>query len=398
MHLYKNFIKMVGKHKTTLIIYSVIFVVMMIAFIMNGGYGNSDESRSITDASFVIGYEDDCGSVASKGLLEYLNANNELIDLKGMSEDKVKTMVFFTTVNASITIDENFDTKISEGDDTAVTYSCVAESGPSMYIIESMINSYIRTYNTFLSMGYTPEQAVTRTTGNLSLSSDSYVYTLEGQQVDSSGKLFTLAYMSKFFIYISFGVLTQCIGMVIIKSNSRKVSSRIKVSPVSPVAQSIVNTIGLFVCGIVLWIAAVVLILATGSDLQVVKDQGYVIFIIMFMACICNCALTSFIASFNIDVESLPLITNIVALGMSFLCGVFVPQSVMATGMVNASRFLPFYWSVVVLDSVTKITGSISDYSDGLLVKSVLMLTLFSAVFVAGGIVVKKTQTYSKIK
>ena len=138
--------------------------------------------------------------------------------------------------------------------------------------------------------------------------------------------------------------------------------------------------------------------MVTSGDLQIIKTQGYAIFIIMFMSCICNCALTSFIVSFNINTESLPLLTNILALGMSFLCGVFVPQSVMAPGMVQASRFLPFYWSVVVLDSVTRITGSITDFSNGLLVKSVVMLSLFSAVFVAGGIVVKKTQTYSKIK
>jgi len=82
---------------------------------------------------------------------------------------------------------------------------------------------------------------------------------------------------------------------------------------------------------------------------------------------------------------------------MSFLCGVFVPQSVMNAGVVNASRFLPFYWAVVVLDSVNSVTGSIMEYSPRLLLTSVLMLTLFSAIFTVGGIVVKKTQTYSKI-
>ena len=389
---------MIGKHKTTLIIYSIIFVVMMIAFIMNGGYGSSEESRTVTDSSFVIGYVDDCESVVSRGLIGYLGGSNELVDLKGMSEDSVKTMVFFTTVNASIKIDENFDLKIQSGDDTAVTYSTVAESGPSMYIIESMINEYIRTYNTFISMGYEPGEAVDRTNANLELKADAYVYANEGEVIDSSGKLFTLAYMSKFFIYVSFGVLMQCIGMVIIKSNSSRVSSRIKVSPVSPIALSVTNVMGLFVFGIVLWLAACIIIMVTSGDLQIIKTQGYAIFIIMFMSCICNCALTSFIASFNINTESLPLLTNILALGMSFLCGVLVPQSVMAPGMVQASRFLPFYWSVVVLDSVTRITGSITDFSNGLLVKSVVMLSLFSAVFVAGGIVVKKTQTYSKIK
>jgi ABC-2 type transport system permease protein len=40
------------------------------------------------------------------------------------------------------------------------------------------------------------------------------------------------------------------------------------------------------------------------------------------------------------------MITNIVSLSMSFLCGVFVPQWLLGDGVLTVARFLPFYWSV----------------------------------------------------
>ena len=44
------------------------------------------------------------------------------------------------------------------------------------------------------------------------------------------------------------------------------------------------------------------------------------------------------------------LVANIVSLGMSFLCGIFVPQSILGDGIVSASKFLPAYWYVKAND------------------------------------------------
>lgn len=398
MHLFKHFMKMIFKHKNTLIIYAVIFIVMMSAFIMNGGFTN-EKSTSVDVKSFTIGYTDNSNSVESEGLLDYLADGNELIDLHDKSEDAVNTMVFFTTVSMKIDIDENFADKIAAGDNSAVTYTSAVNDGPSAYIIESAINNYISTYEIYRKLGYEPSEAAELTKENLSLSADTYVLTKDsGNKADSQGRLFTVCYMAKFFIYISFSVLCQCVGMVIIKNNQSRVDSRIKVSPVSSVAQSLTNVLGLLVCGVIVWAVACILIFASGAGLDLVREYGFVLAIILLAMCICNCAMTSFIASFPINSDSLPMITNIVSLAMSFMCGVFVPQAIMNPGVVSVSRFLPFYWSVVVLDSINPVTGNIADYSPKLLITSLLMLMLFSAIFVVAGIVVKRTQTYSKVR
>jgi ABC-2 type transport system permease protein len=44
------------------------------------------------------------------------------------------------------------------------------------------------------------------------------------------------------------------------------------------------------------------------------------------------------------------MIANIIGLGMSFLCGVFVPQNMLSPGLLSFAKFLPAYWYTRVND------------------------------------------------
>lgn len=45
-------------------------------------------------------------------------------------------------------------------------------------------------------------------------------------------------------------------------------------------------------------------------------------------------------------------ISNIISLGMCFLCGVFVPMDVMNKNVLTVSQFLPVYWFEKVNDTL----------------------------------------------
>ena len=57
---------------------------------------------------------------------------------------------------------------------------------------------------------------------------------------------------------------------------------------------------------------------------------------------------TLFVASFEPPENVVSIITQIVTLGMCFLCGVFVDQSMLGNGVLAAARFLPAYWYIRV--------------------------------------------------
>ena len=44
---------------------------------------------------------------------------------------------------------------------------------------------------------------------------------------------------------------------------------------------------------------------------------------------------------------------NVIANGMSFICGVFVPQSILSKKVLDVGRFLPAYWYVKANDAIS---------------------------------------------
>jgi ABC-2 type transport system permease protein len=51
-----------------------------------------------------------------------------------------------------------------------------------------------------------------------------------------------------------------------------------------------------------------------------------------------------FVASFNPSATVVGMIAQVVGLGMSFLCGAFVPQSLLGDGVLTFAKILPAYW------------------------------------------------------
>lgn len=399
MHLYKNFFKMISKYKSGLIIYGCIFAVMIIVLLANGlpqvSRSGEDENANIADDSYTIGYIDNSDSALSKALIEYLDENNDMVDMSDKTEDNVKTMVFFAAVSASITIDEDFENKVIAGDDTAVTYLADAGDGPSVYLIENMINNYLKTYVTYLDMGFAPEDAITKTKDNLELNAKASVYIAEGSDASAADHKFdfVVGTACKFFIYISFSALTLCIGGVLVKSNTGKVAERIKAAPVKPGMISLVNTAGLIICGFILWVIMDIVILLMGSSSAMVKEHSVPLFAILLASVICNCAMASFISSFNVSENVMPMVVNIAGLGLSFISGVFVPQCLMDPKVLAISKFMPFYWGVRVIDSICPGSGSDLEYTPQVLLVSVGVILLCAVVFALAGMLVRKNRT-----
>ncbi|MEW6105965.1 MAG: ABC transporter permease [Bacillota bacterium] len=54
---------------------------------------------------------------------------------------------------------------------------------------------------------------------------------------------------------------------------------------------------------------------------------------------------------------------NVISLGMSFLCGVFVPQAIMRQSVLAVAKFLPVYWYIRANDSIAALASSASGSS-----------------------------------
>ena len=74
-------------------------------------------------------------------------------------------------------------------------------------------------------------------------------------------------------------------------------------------------------------------------------------------------------------------VANVISLGMCFLCGVFVPMSVMDQKVLKVSRFLPVYW----YEQVNELLGEYTVLPDHVVSKIYMAMgieALFSVAFV----------------
>ena len=53
-----------------------------------------------------------------------------------------------------------------------------------------------------------------------------------------------------------------------------------------------------------------------------------------------------FVSSFEPRDNVLNLINQVLGLGMSFMCGVFIPTSILSSSVLSAARFMPAYWYI----------------------------------------------------
>ena len=64
-------------------------------------------------------------------------------------------------------------------------------------------------------------------------------------------------------------------------------------------------------------------------------------------------AIAILIAAFSPSDTGVNVIANVLGLGMSFFCGIFVPQSILGDKVLAIGRFLPAYWNVRVINMLS---------------------------------------------
>ena len=333
MHLYKNFFRVLNNNKSGLLIYGAILFAMAFSLILASRTGGMGGEASFS-SSFSISYEDHDGTAFSRGLIEYLSEDNTMTDLSDAGRSKIEDLVFFRMSEMHLVIENG-----------EVEYLTDYGNSGNTFLLTGMIDNYKSTYDNYILMGKTEEESAASATALLSDKTEISVLADE----DAAEKRSDMAvfYLNQFYPYLAIGFMSLGVGHTIIENNDALLNSRIESSPVSRRKMSLANTLGLSTAGIVLWLIFMVLNLVLGKDTEIISDHLPLVALNLFLSTMIACAIASLITSFDINSNSLSMVTNIVSLGMSFLSGVFIPQVHLGDKVLRIARFLPLYWSTL---------------------------------------------------
>lgn len=359
MQLFKHFFKLLSRNRIGLVIYACITLVMTILLITTTQDQNKTEA-SVEKVAYKISYSDSDNSVLSRGLIDYLSEENVVSDYTDKNDTEVSNLVFFGITHFHMDIPEGFGESVAKGEtDSLINYQTVA--GNSSYVsydLDSRINAYLNSYNRFLKLGFSEEEAVTKAKDLVI--NDSSITVVSEEQVSSvkENRELVIYNINQYFPYLILGMLSLGVGNTIIITNKKELIERNSVSPVPAFLTKFVNTLGLIIVGVVIWALFLSFSFIYGAGTELITKYGIYIALNSFASMLTCCAIASVLTNYIKTSNTLSMVTNIVSLGMAFFCGVFVPLRFIGDNVLTFAKFLPFYWTVWVNSMLSEVNST----------------------------------------
>jgi ABC-2 type transport system permease protein len=350
MQVFNGYIKVLKKSIPTLLIYTAIFMVILILF-SNSSSNTGDRTFEATKVSTAfINKDKDSELVAD--FKDYLGDYCEFVDI-GTDKEELEDALFIRNVEYIITIDEGFEQRFVEGKVVEIDKRSVPDSQNAFYI-NNAINMYFNTLknyaDTIPDMSISELCRLTRDT----LKESATVNLVQGKEEANVAK-----HYQTFFNYLSYlfvAAFVSCIGSIMIVFNDINIRRRNTVAPISNKTVNFQMMLGNFIFVIIFFVIMIVVGIMLSPSKVATIGLGLNIlnaFVFLFSALAISYIVGLTAKSDNV----LSAIATISSLGLAFLSGAFVPQFLLSDTVIRVARFTPNYWYVYVNDKIAEITN-----------------------------------------
>lgn len=328
MPVFKAAMKIALKNMGLILMYVCIVALSLILTIGNTA---GSQEQDYAAASMKISLVDEDDSELSQALIRHLSGIHQIRECENDSARLVEDL-YYREADYALRIPQGF------GADPARFPLQVTEV-PGSYAgvyLKNQIDSYLSQIHFYQAADFTLEQAI-------SLADQAVSPTVEVLNQSSR----TQNRFGAFFQFIPYGaicMLSYAIGNVLCAFMKTEVRKRIGASALTHrrIEWELLLSVGVFgaaVFGIFLIMAVAFL----GTDFF--SADNLILYLSNMAVMILVCMSLAYLIAMGVrSQESLSGIVNSLSLGMSFLCGVFVPLEILGEGVKTAAHFLPFYW------------------------------------------------------
>lgn len=381
MQVFKAFLKIMRKHWTAIVIYIGLYAVLL--SLISSTYGdNLDSNFEMTSVDISVIDRDH--SAASKGLTEYLDSRHRLFEIED-DETVIQDYIYYRYVNYVLIIPEGFEERLLDGETEELVWNVQVPNSTKSIFLNNQVESYLKNVQLYLAGGYGLSEAMEEL--------EAFYAEAEGVEVayfseEAQGRNEGVFYFFQYLPYIYILVMVCGLAPLLQALNKKEIYERTLCSSLTLIQRNLQMALGSAVYSMMVYGVFVALGFIMFGKTMLVPEFGYLL-INSGMFLLFAVALTLFICMlFKADQSSLNLVGNIIGLGMSFLCGVFVPQSLLSKNVLAAARFLPAYW-YIKNNNVLAGFSEEAFTADGFFI-AVGIQGLFAAVLFAGALVAVK--------
>lgn len=339
MQVFKAFFKIAKSRRLTASIYFMIYAAVAILLSVTAKDTYTDHFQ-MTALSISVTDEDD--SAASTALVNYLAARHEITDLS-KDKDVLLDQMYYRTVDYALTIPAGFEEKLLSGNPADTLISTVIPGSTAAYYVDQQISQYLTTLELYLASGDTLDAAVLAADEAVASVPEVEVTAFHEQESTVSSTVF---YYFQYLPYVFIVILFSGLAPILVILNGKELKARTVCSSLTPRRRMAEMSGGCILYSLGIWILFMLLAAVMCGKTLWTENLTVLAMINSFVFMIFATTIALFISCFGFDDNILNMASNMIGLSMSFFCGVFVPQSMLPSGVLHAAKFLPAYWYI----------------------------------------------------
>ncbi len=337
MQVFKTFMKVLRRKLLPTLVYISLFIAISAAMTKYAAYEN------FTEVKLNICIFDEDATPESGQLAEFIGENHNIIPPVS-DRDMLIDRLYYEDIDFAFIIKKGYSEKLAAGETDGLFESLDVHKSYSSSLMEQFLNEYITAVNSYKAGGAPLDEAIAMAREALSEKTEVSIAADEndhGYSMDFS-EYFT--YMP----YILLSVMVSTLSPVLMSMNRKDIRSRTNCSSIKNTSYTVEIFLGSIIFVITVWL----IFFITGIFLcgGLYQGRAWTAVLNSFIFAIISAAIAILLSLFDISINALNLINQMISLGMSFFCGIFVRQSLLGEGVLRAARFLPAYWYIKAND------------------------------------------------
>ena len=365
MQVFKTFFKILDKQKHQFVIYISIFAVLLGVLTSVGG----EERKEFKESRMDIVIFDYDNSEKSRYLMEYMYSIHNKVDIDD-DKEVIQDNLYWQEIDYVLYINEGYS-------ETGKVSNIKRDGTKVGAYADGQIASYQKAFDTYVAAGYSLEEANAKAIESLD---NAGLVTYKGKTTVTRPKLY---YYYTYITYIMIMLLMNVMAPIIMVYNKKEIRDRNMIAPMTAKSRNLQLIGASAVLSIAVW-AALIIVSAIMFKGQIFNGANALNMVSSFVFLILTVGLVSLVSNFNLKAPTISMISNIIALGMAFLGGVFVPLEIFSDNVLKLSKLMPTYWHVIATESLYK-DGALDTFW-----KCVGIEALYAVAFVAMALVVAK--------
>ena len=378
MQVFKTFFKILKKHLHVAAIYVIAFLLTGIAMTV------MDDSASLFEQTKLkICVQDLDNTPESRALCALIAAKHNMTEMPADS-DAMMDALYYERINYALTVNKGYAEKLTAGDTDGLFENRFLHDSYSTAYMEQFLNEYVCTVRAYIAGGASPADAAAKAC--TLFETETTVSVAKSGKENTSDMAASAALFFRFLPYLIISVLMNVLCPVLHAVNKKDIRFRTDCSGVRPLryTAAIFGGTAVFVAGI--WLIFVLAAIPMNGGIY--RGTALLAVFNSFVFTLFSASVTLLVSSFDPAPNIINMITQIISLGMCFLCGVFVDQSMLGENVLAAARFLPAYWYI----RVNRMLEGTEVYDAQLALKAIAIEAAFAAVLALITVLIRKSR------